>query len=378
MLIIVLFISASAPPLPAQEIQHKPGDYFFELLPDGTPRFTQVLHWEADPNVFYYEVTLQTAAGEEISVSRTEEARFGFSLKPGDYRYRIVFYNLLRQPELELQWQEFSILKAEIPRIDRHGPNVWFLENRGPVVTVSGQDLIPGATIKLTREGGIDTTLNPVNNPAAGSSQTSAAPAHPSFQGSEVERTGTSTVTVKFPHQSLTPGIYTLEWVNPGGLTSTLTKALLVRHMLPPPEKLDPAPGVVFGPKELRGMDFLRFTWKEVPEATHYSFVLYDILVPGSMDAPFDGPSAGSGNGPIEGPIMEPLVREQLSAECSWTLEDLSLLDRGRFRWTVKAVAKNGAEVVIPAAKAAEADFTIDLPRIRVPEMKSGAVFYGR
>ncbi len=308
------------------------GTFSFEILPDGTPRFTQVLTWDADPNVLFYEVAVQTAAGKDISVSRVEAPALPLSLGPGRYRYRIVLYNCLRQAELELPWQEFTVLKAEMPRITKHSPAVWFIESFQPRLVIHGENLIPGAGVRLVR------------SPADGKV----------IPGTETGRTENSMMTVEFPADSVETGLYALEVKNPGGLFFTVERALLIRHMLPAPAGLAPSPGSSFGPRELRGMKSIRFSWDAVPEATHYVFSLF------------------------KGTDARPLIRREYAGNREHTLPDLTVLDKGEYRWTVEALAKDGETIIIPCAKAAEAGFVIDLPQLAAPAMKIGDYFYGR
>ncbi len=183
------------------------GEFSFEILADGTPRFTQVLRWQDDPNVLFYEVTLQTAAGELVSVSRLEEPVLTLDLRPGEYRYRIVLYNLLSKPELELPWRFFTVRRAEVPRITGLWPKVWYLEDLRPELTISGQDLAPGATIVLAQTAGKEAPVT----------------------GEEREREGTEEVRIEFPLRSFPAGTYSLVLTNPGGLSYTVPGAVLVR-----------------------------------------------------------------------------------------------------------------------------------------------------
>ena len=307
------------------------GEYHLEFLADGTPRFTQVLRWEPDPNVLYYELTLETAAGERISFSRVEEPVLRVNLKPGEYRYRITAYNLLRQPELVLPWREFIVLEAVTPRVWSHAPQTWFIEDGPPIVTVFGTELMPGAVVALVKNGEPDER----------------------YPGSELERSGTSSVRAEIGTDVLPVGVYDITLTNPGGVFSAVERALTVRRKLPAPSELEPARGTVYGPQELKELQTLRFAWAPVPEATHYTIRLY------------------------RGPSSEPFVVEQLDSVCEWTLEDLSILDRGNFRWTVEATARSGERVTIPPAEAAESVFIIDLPQILAPPLQLGDVFYG-
>ena len=254
------------------------------------------------------------------------------NLSPGEYRYRIVFYNLLRKPEITLDWQSFTVRKAEIPRISTHAPDGWFLEDGPPLVTVEGSELMTGAAVSLVKNDAPDK----------------------GHAGTELERKGTSSVLMEFPSDTLTTGVYDIVFTNPGGLSSAAAGAIRLRHKLPAPSGLLPEEGIVFGPAELKGMRAIRFSWDAVPEATHYTFRLF------------------------RGAEPEPMIGKDFLPACEWTLDDLSLLDRGEFRWTVEAVAWGGDRVTIPPAGAAEAVFSINLPQILAPALKPGDVFYGR
>jgi len=187
------------------------GETTFEILPDGTPSFTQVFRWSADPSVLFYEVTVQTSTGGMITQEKLNEPVLKLNLRPGEYRYRIVLYNLLGKPELELPWTSFSVNKAQMPRVTAVSPKVWFLEDLKPVLSVSGANLMPGATIRIE-----DRAAN-------------AAP----IAGTETAREGTASLSASFPIKSVREGVYTLEVVNPGGLSVTLPDALVVHFQRP-------------------------------------------------------------------------------------------------------------------------------------------------
>jgi len=315
--------------LPANLHPQAMGQYSFTILPDGTPRYTQVLRWEGNPTVFYYEVSVVRADGTPIATSRVESPELSLNLSPGDYRYKIAIYNVLRKLAAELPWQEFTILKARIPRLTGIEPEVWFLEDGQPRLELSGDELVPGATVTMQSD----------------SENSGSIPA------TAVDTTGGSGLSVVFPDTGIAAGQYSFRIVNPGGLSSTLRGALRVRHKLPAPGGLKPA-SVVLGADELRGMRSLQFSWDDVPEATHYLFRFY------------------------RGTDREPVIRVTLTHP-SYSIADLSTLDRGTYRWTVEAVAKEGERVVIPAAGAADAEFSIRLPKLVAPKLTNGETFYG-
>jgi hypothetical protein len=324
----MILVLLPASPLTAERL----GESSVAVLPDGAPRFTQTIRWKADPNVLYYEAEVLTRSGEAISIVRLESPVLALNLPPGEYRYRITLFNFLKQPEVVSPWHEFTVLRAEMPRIASAAPGVWFLEDRKLSLAVFGEDLVPGATVALKPEADGATAVI----------------------GTELERDGTSSIRAGFSADSVAVGTYSLEVTNPGGLSFTLPRSLLVRHKLPAPSGLAPAPGTVLAAPDLRGLPTLRFDWEDVPEATRYVFRLYG--------------AAGS----------EPIVSVDSITESVFALPALSILDRGSFRWTVEAFAMSGSEVVIPAAEAAEATFSIDLPLIAAPVFEPGDTFYGR
>ncbi len=186
----------------------EPGEFFFEILPDGAPRFTQVFRWDADPDVLFYEVTVRTAADKEVSVKRVQEPLIRLTLPPGEYKVRIVLYNLLGKPEVELPWKNFTVKKAEVPRVTGVSPNAVFIEDLEADVRIAGENLVPGAEIVLKKTSGVPLTI----------------------PGTERGRSGTGSVNMLFALDSAVPGDYSIQVTNPGGLTVTFVNAVTVRY----------------------------------------------------------------------------------------------------------------------------------------------------
>jgi hypothetical protein len=325
-LVLCVLLLCGAPAFAQQS-----GEYYHEVLPDGTVQFTQVLHWDGDSNAWCYEVTVQTTDGADVISTRVTEPSLRLTLGPGNYRYRIVYYNLLHKPEVELPWQEFEIVKAEMPAVRQHAPTSCFLEDADPRLSLTGERLLRGMTVALRPEAG-----------GAGA-----------VSGVEVARDGSEAVSLSFPASSLDAGRYSLVTTNPGGLSQTVADALVVRHKLPLAAGLFPAPGTDIGPKDLRAARSITFAWNTVPGAASYIFCLYR-----------------------EGET-QPFLRNESLAECSFVLDDLTILDRGGFRWTVEARGIDADGTVIPAVGVAEARFQIDLPRLATPVVRGGDAFYG-
>lgn len=307
-----------------------------------------MLRWESDPNVLFYVVTLQTAAGEKLSEFKVTESALSLNLGPGEYRYRITAYNALRKPEIEFPWQGFSVLKAELPRVVRYEPKIIYVEDAVASLTLWGEYLVPGARVAL-RSG--DPSIPPAEGKETGREGMSAD--RTSEDRTSADRM--SEVRFSIPAESLPPGVYSLTLTNPGGLSTEVSAALVVRHKLGEPTSLSPAAGSVFGPAELRGLKAIGFSWEGVREAVRYVFSLYPS---GEADRP---------------------VRRVVIPGTSYLLDDLTILDRGDFRWSVEAQGIDTEGKLIPAVRAAVADFRIDLPHTASPDLSAtGDTFYGR
>ncbi|MDR2482624.1 MAG: porin family protein [Treponema sp.] len=182
--------------------------YYRVSTPDGI-QFIQRLSWPENENASQYELEVErreapdAAAGlqEYVEAYRiiTTEAWAEFSLPPGDYRYRVIFYNLLRQPEYAAAWVEFTILLALQPELKDFTPRN-FAAKRGDALelVIEGSNLLPGAEIRLDRRG------------------RSFLP-----QDCRLEPSGEQAVLF-YDVPDLPPGSYTITVQNPGGLEASL------------------------------------------------------------------------------------------------------------------------------------------------------------
>jgi hypothetical protein len=185
-------------------------DYFYSVGPDGKIDFTQVLRWEAEPDALEYRVTLLGADGAALVDELTSEVELHVKLAPGDYRYKIVTYNLLGKPEAETDWLPYSVIKAELPRIAEARPATIYMDALDGRITISGEKLLPEGAVRLLPKDG-------------------SAP----MEGKVVKREGDGEIVVVFPDRAYAPGDYGISYENPGGLSSTIDDALRVRFQRP-------------------------------------------------------------------------------------------------------------------------------------------------
>ncbi|MDR1178200.1 MAG: hypothetical protein LBK64_05175 [Spirochaetaceae bacterium] len=174
------------------------GDYRIE---EGG-HFVQTLRWEEQENVFYYEVEIEKQAGvlwERHVRERTERSFLEVSLSPGIYRYRVRPYDFLERPRPAADWIQFEVLPAQQPELSRFSPEAFYLdEDLAWSIDLFGSNFTEGIAVFL--------------------------------QGSRGNLIKPDTVIVEqedrihlvFSYARLETGSYTIQVINPGGLTDNL------------------------------------------------------------------------------------------------------------------------------------------------------------
>ena len=124
--------------------------------------------------------------------------------------------------------------------------------------------------------------------------------------------------------------------------------------LLPAPEILQPERETVIGPIELRKKRSILFSWKPVDGATHYRLAVF---------------AKGK---------KEPIFAKDKIAAPSLTVEDLSVLDKGRLTWTVEARSFDERGELEQSGRESGSMFTIDLPAVKKASTDKGEKLYGR
>ncbi len=81
------------------------------------PKNSQILQWNADPNVLEYKVEIQNSRGQTIKSLVTEKNKVELSLEQGAYKYKITAYDLLGRESVSTRWIDFEVLIANQPAI---------------------------------------------------------------------------------------------------------------------------------------------------------------------------------------------------------------------------------------------------------------------
>ncbi|MDR2143882.1 MAG: hypothetical protein LBP29_05890 [Treponema sp.] len=173
----------------------------YRVEDDG--RFIQLLDWEEQENVLYYEVEIEKQAGEfweGTLTGKTEVSFFEVSLAPGIYHCRIRPYDLLERPGPVSDWIQFEILLAKQPELLWFSPEVFYLdEDPTWVINISGRNLADGIEIFL--QGSQGRLIKP-DMITVGQSENEAR--------------------LIFSYEQLDTGDYILHATNPGGLTAEI------------------------------------------------------------------------------------------------------------------------------------------------------------
>ena len=117
---------------------------------------------------------------------------------------------------------------------------------------------------------------------------------------------------------------------------------------LPAARALEPADKSVYGPKDLRKMKGIEFTWQPVPQAEEYLFSLYQDTG-SSMDT-------------------SPPVFQTRSVGPKVTLEKLGILHKGGYVWEVQARTLDSTGETERSGIPARSSFVIDLPVLEAPQ----------
>jgi hypothetical protein len=125
---------------------------------------------------------------------------------------------------------------------------------------------------------------------------------------------------------------------------------------LPSAARRQPENDYVISPETLGESRTLVFSWDPVEGADRYIFTLL---------------------GENDSGVRQSIVTAE-GAGTSYTLRDLSLLDRGRFIWQVEAVSRGTDGTMERRGIPGENRFTVDIPQPGTPRGKDVGILYGR
>jgi hypothetical protein len=126
----------------------------------------QRINWEAGEDVLKYELVIEErneatdADGFTPVLSlATDETNAELSLVPGEYRYRVVVYDLLGRMRPPPEWARLTVIPALKPEIVSVEPSVVMVYggSTGETLSITGRNFVPDAEVYFVSEGGEST-----------------------------------------------------------------------------------------------------------------------------------------------------------------------------------------------------------------------------
>jgi hypothetical protein len=196
LMLTALFFSALS------AVQAQTANYFLD--PDSeTPRFIQRLTWTGGTYSLHCEVIIEKEeGGGYVNFMNTTTTTYylELSLPPGNYRFRVIPYDILGKPAEGTQWKEFTVYNAVKPEIYQPEEELdYFVDNQGSNFEFNGKNFEPDVKVYFVNSKGEHIVPAEVLRNYDGSS-----------------------IRVVFDKNQLVDGEYEVIIVNPGGLETSL------------------------------------------------------------------------------------------------------------------------------------------------------------
>jgi hypothetical protein len=153
-------------PLGAQET--RPGEAVSDYRLDENGRILQRLSWSRS-NASFFEVEIERQAGpglwEPVVKERTNEFYLELSLPSGQYRYRILSYNILDRVAATSEWVGIRVFVAKQPVVEALNPGAYYFDIPAELVeiTILGSDLGEEAEVYLAAKTGDGQRMMPLS-----------------------------------------------------------------------------------------------------------------------------------------------------------------------------------------------------------------------
>ncbi|MDR2841883.1 MAG: hypothetical protein LBV52_01625 [Spirochaetaceae bacterium] len=135
-----------------------------------TTHIVQHITWSEGSDVLQYKLIIEknnNGVFTEVINQNTTQPAADISLPPGEYRYRVVVYDLLGRERPNSQWSKLTVLQALKPEIDSWTPDIFYTNDLGPfTIELSGKNMQPDSSFFLLNTAGesIEITKTNVND----------------------------------------------------------------------------------------------------------------------------------------------------------------------------------------------------------------------
>lgn len=170
----------------------------------GEPRFIQRLAWRGGENALRYEVVIQRETNgffRDHLREFTTELFIEVSLSPGNYRFRVIPYDVLNKSGDASEWKDIEVLHARKPEVlDTKPEAVMGRRNKhlGYTLDILGNDIEPDAEIIIRRPDGS------------------------TFTPEKVEYEDDNIIRLNIEKDIIEQGEYEIIIINPGGLETSM------------------------------------------------------------------------------------------------------------------------------------------------------------
>jgi hypothetical protein len=165
-----------------------------------------VLEWEGREN-YTYQLELKKS-DTTLFIHRLTETRFTLDLSPGEYTYRVTFFNKFDKPDAYSEWIDLKVLKSLTPLIIEVPEHTLFAKDREQKLEIITADIMDDAQIFLEKD-----------------KLTLSLP---------YRKTGENSLEIYIRTQSLEPGLYGLRIINPSGRETYSPEVIELREKIPP------------------------------------------------------------------------------------------------------------------------------------------------
>jgi len=307
---------------------------------DGSLFYVQRLAWNRAQYAVSYTVLLEQKRGNldvytEVLRRNTEQTYVDVTIPPGEYRFRVMSFNILGILDAQSEWDFFNV----------HNPITLLLPGTG--ASLSNNPLSPSPVIWSTEL--------PLQNLRVIFSRETEPPKD---SRAIVQYIDQGTTTINLP--PLGEGIWywtVLGETSDGLHVSAAAPFWFTILSLPPlssPQYIRPAFNEVITLDQLTAERKITFKWERVPEANAYIFSLFGISDKQDL-----------------------LLSSSPSSETSFELTDLSILKMDEYVWHVEAVLESRDGTIERRGIIQRQSFTLNIGRSDTLRTTNLGTIYG-
>ena len=177
-------------------------------------RFVQRFEWMPDEYALHYEVEIEREENgiyRRFLLEETENAFIQVTLPPGNFRYRVIPYDLFNRPGMVSNWLDFVINPAINPHITGFSPDIIYLGRMEKyTLSIFGNNFLDESEISLFMFGTRDVII----------------PAEVLILSDGTE------AQLIFTGDQLAEGAYQVLIKNPGGLEASIAGVVVIKEVI--------------------------------------------------------------------------------------------------------------------------------------------------